>query len=191
MVEILSARENTKPIFHICMNLNHFKSLSVCCLLGFFLFFFKCWSIYGFILLAKREFNRKSCFWKTVKGCARQYGSLWEQPQPNGQTSQMQQLSSPPCSLNCRESRKVPWRPRPTMDSHGIASTHFSCNWLCFWSLILEGEPYAGIAVLPTPSTALHVCFFIPATHIYTWLTYSYFSRNGSIEEKKIIFIIA
>lgn len=38
MVEILPAGENTKPVFHICMNLNHFKSLSVCCLLGFFLF---------------------------------------------------------------------------------------------------------------------------------------------------------
>lgn len=191
MVEILPARENPKPVFHICMNLNHFKSPSVCCLLGFFLFL-NAGVCMEFILLAKREFNRKACFWKTVKGCARQYGSLWEQPQPDGQTSRMQQLSSPPCSLNCRESRQVHWRPRPTMDSHGIAGTHFSCNWICFWSLILEGEPHTGIAILPTPSTALHVCLFIPSTHMYIRLTYSYFPRNGSIEKKKkIIFIIA
>lgn len=42
-----------------------------------------------------------------------------------------------------------------------------------------------SIAILPTPSTALHVCLFIPSTRIYTRLTYSYFPRNGSIEGKK------
>lgn len=160
MVEILPAWENTKPVFHICMNLNHFKPLSVCCLLGFL--FLKCWSVYGFILLAKRKFNRKACFWKTVKGCARQYGSLWEQPQPIGQTSRMQRLSSPPRSLNCRESRKVRWRPRPTMDSHGIAGPHFSCNWLCFWSLILEGEHCYS----PHPINSF-TCVFVHTIYTY------------------------
>lgn len=68
------------------------------------------------------------------------YGNSWEQPQHKSKTSSMDVLCSPLSSLNYREGLKFHWRLQPTMGSHGIASILFSCNWVCFWSLILEGE---------------------------------------------------
>lgn len=68
------------------------------------------------------------------------YRNSWEQPQHKSKTASRNTLCSPPCCFNYREGLKPHWRLQLTMGSHGIASILLSCNWVCFWSLILEGK---------------------------------------------------
>lgn len=68
------------------------------------------------------------------------YRNSWEQPRHKSKTASRNTLCSPLCCFNYREGLKPHWRLQLTMGSHGIASFLLSCNWVCFWSLILEGK---------------------------------------------------
>lgn len=65
---------------------------------------------------------------------------LWKQPQHQSKTSRVDMLRSPLYSFNSREDVKFHWRLQPTMGSYGVAGILFLCNWVWFWSLILEGK---------------------------------------------------
>lgn len=64
MVEILPAWENTKPVFHICMNLNQPLQASFCLLSVGFLFFKNAGAYMDLYCLQKENSTEKRAFGK-------------------------------------------------------------------------------------------------------------------------------
>ena len=96
----------------------------------------------------------------------------------------MDKLCSPLYCWNYREGLKSHWRLQPTMGSRSIASILFSCNWVCFWSLILEGKCCYSVFFFPLITKFLNFIYLFVHTLLHQWLANKLtFSKKGSYQE--------
>lgn len=93
-------------------------------------------------------------------------------------------LCSPLCCLHCREGLKFHGRLQPTMGSHSIASILFSCNWVCFWSIVLEGM-YCYSLFFSWSETFWTLCIYLFILYLHEGFTSSLFLRKDSVRNQQ------